>query len=298
MLSKVAPEDWDAPEHLSLSERDFLVTRAEAIHGIVAKSYLDVGRVLLQVKRKFKNDPELKGWFTRWCSECLPSDFAQQRCTAMIRIAEEAEEREDLRELIQSENSPTWSKLYRILCLPDSAKEALLDQLKEGEKLSQDDIDGVRKIPEVELERIQESVDALQNSLLKYQLQGLTGGALSSTKKRLAKALDQLAEKQREVDSLGKSQTTQEAVLAQLKRQLKQQEVQIEEINLDPEQKRKRSLAKTVVDATTSLDLLLSAFDRYGTDKPELGAAAIKTIERKMAQVQQRLQEHYAKEAI
>lgn len=291
MLSKVLPEDWDAPEHLSLSERDFLVTRAEAIHGIVAKGYLDVGRVLLQVKRKFKRDPELNGWFQRWCNECLP--FKYTKANVLAQIAEQAEEDPDIASITEATG---WSVAYKILCLPSEAKTCFIEQVLQGETISRTDVDRAASLPQVELEKAQELVDQLQATFLKCQLSDTTNAA--AAKKRLAKALDQLAEKQKEVDSLGKSQTTQEAILAQLKRQLKQQEVQIEEINLDPEQKRKRALAKTVVDATTSLDLLLSAFDRYGTDKPELGAAAIKTIERKMAQVQQRLLEHYAKEAI
>jgi hypothetical protein len=290
-MSKILPEDWDAPEHLSLSERDFLVTRAEAIQGIVAKSYLDVGRVLLQVKRKFKSDPEMKGWFTRWCNECLP--FAVEKATQLTKIAEAAEEDQGVLELTET-TSPTV--MYRILCLPTNARASLIEQVGLMEKVTAQDVRDVSKLPEVELEKAQELVDQLQATLLNHQLSG--GSHQYTAKRSLAKALQQLQEAEEKVASLGKSQTTQEAILAQLKRQLKQQEVQIEEINLDPEQKRKRSLAKTVVDATTSLDLLLSAFDRYGTDKPELGAAAIKTIERKMAQVQQRLLEHYAKEAI
>ena len=65
-MPKVPPKDWDPPEHLSLSEREFLVDRAETINGIIAASYLQVGQVLLQVKRKFKRDPDLNGWFKRW----------------------------------------------------------------------------------------------------------------------------------------------------------------------------------------------------------------------------------------
>jgi hypothetical protein len=290
MLSKVAPEDWDAPEHLSLSERDFLVTRAEAIHGIVAKSYLDVGRVLLQVKRKFKNDPDMSGWFGRWCAECLP--FTINTARTYIRIAEEVEGDPELLEVCAN-NGPTV--LYRVLCLPTEARDAVIALLQDGEKVTVQQAKDMLQLPQVELEKAQELVDQLNTTLLKHQLKNDTYNE-NATKRSLSKALQQLQEAEEKVASLGKSQSVQDAILAQLKRQLKQQEVQIEEINLDPEQKRKRSLAKTVVDATTSLDLLLSAFDRYGTDKPELGVAAIKTIERKLQQVQQRLLEHYATE--
>ena len=292
MLSKVAPEDWDAPEHLSLSERDFLVTRAEAIQGIVAKSYLDVGRVLLQVKKKFKSDQELRGWFTRWCNECLP--FGKNTADAYIKIAQEVEDDPELLDLCESSGSTV---LYRVFCLPTESREALISHIRSGERVTVQQVKDLSSLPEVELEKAQALVDQLNAMLLKYTLKTDNRNA-DATRRSLTKALQQLQEAEEKVASMGKSQTTQEAILAQLKRQLKQQEVQIEEINLDPEQKRKRSLAKTVVDATTSLDLLLSAFDRYGTDKTELGAAAITTIERKMAQVQQRLLEHYAKEEI
>jgi hypothetical protein len=60
-MSKVLPSEWEAPDHLSLSEREFLTDRAELVNGIVAASYLQAGQVLLQVKRKFKSDPELNG---------------------------------------------------------------------------------------------------------------------------------------------------------------------------------------------------------------------------------------------
>ena len=112
-------------------------------------------------------------------------------------------------------------------------------------------------------------------------------------KERLSKALSKLQEKEAEVESLGKERSTQELILQTLQKQLKQKEVVIENMSLDPDAKRKRALAQTVVDATKGLDLLLASIDRYGTDKPELGAEAIATIERKMEEVKSKLLEQH-----
>jgi hypothetical protein len=288
MLSKVLPEDWDAPEHLSLPERDFLVTRAEAIHGIVAKSYLDTGRVLLQVKKKFKRDPNLDGWFKRWCDECLP--FSYSKCHSLVKIAEEAEENP---EIIALTDSTPQTTLYKVLCLPTNAKASVIEEMTNGTMYTGAEVDNIAALPEVQVEKFQELVDHIEQTVLNGKLRGDPQKTVDHNQRRLNKAILQLQEAEKKVESLGKSNASQEVLVTQLKQQLRQHEVQIEEINLDPEQKRKRALAKTVVDATTSLDLLLSALDRYGTDKPELGVEAIKTIERKLQQVQTRLLEHY-----
>jgi hypothetical protein len=299
-MSKVLPSEWEAPEHLSLSEREFLVDRAETINGIIAASYLQVGQVLLQVKKKFKSDPELNGWFTRWVEETLP--FSRTKATTLARIAEELEADPDLIKLVDTKS---YALVYRMLCLPGKFKDEVKSQLLSGADIKETDIRSLTSAPEVELAAAQEMKERFEESILQYDLRILAASnkyeeknlknSQAQVKKKLDKAMQQLQEKQAAVDSLEKTRSTQEVVLAQLRKQLNQKQVFIENLTLDPNQNRQRDLAKTVVDATRALDMLLASFDRYSTDKTELGAQAIETIERKMDEVKAKLCECYAR---
>lgn len=288
-MSKVLPSEWEAPEHISLSEREFLVDRAETINGIIAASYLQAGQVLLQVKRKFKSDPDLNGWFTRWMEETLP--FTDVVAFNLIRLAEQVESDPSVAEAIQVTNKTV---MFKVLSLPEEIKKEVLAQINSGAKLTAAHVADISKQPEVQLERAQALVEQLEASLMIYDIKGDTSNA-GKYRAKLSKAMQQLQEKQAAVDSLEKTRSTQEVVLAQLQKQLNQKQVFIENLTLDPNQNRQRDLAKTVVDATRALDMLLASFDRYSTDKTELGAQAIETIERKMDEVKAKLYEHYAR---
>jgi hypothetical protein len=293
-MSKVNPSEWEPPEHLSLSEREFLVDRAETVHGIIAASYLQVGQVLLQVKRKFKSDPDLNGWFTRWIDETLP--FSSSKAGQLISIAEAVESNKELVEVTKTHG---YRVLYDLLCLPENTQLQILQLIQEGERVGQTDLRQIKESPEVALEAAQETVERMEANLLRLELEldGLTGVAnrkpiqdqASNQKRRLKKALQQLQEKQAEVDALGKERTSQEVILGVLRKQLKHQELIIENINLDPQQARKREVARTVVDATKGLEILLGVLDRYDTDMPDIGLEALTTIERKMEEVKQKL---------
>jgi len=300
-MSKVLPSEWEAPDHLSLSEREFLTDRAELVNGIVAASYLQAGQVLLQVKRKFKSDPELNGWYKRWCDETLP--FGYDKANNLVRIAEELESDPRIAKLVET---CSYVNLYRVLILPGQFREEVVKQLLSGETVNQKQLQELSKQPEVELARAQALVEEIELTLIQLQLKkesaamGSKERNYASTnegkaKTRLAKAMQQLQDKQAAVDSLEKTRSTQELVLLQLQKQLKKSEVIIENMRLDPDQERKRSLARTVVDATRSLDMLLASIDRYSTDRPELGLQAIETIERKLEEVKQKLCECNAK---
>ena len=297
-MSNVHPRDWDPPEHLSQSERDFLVDRAETINGVIAKSYLQVGQVLLQVKRKFKADPEYQGWFCRWLTECTP--VARSTGQTLAIIAEKVEQDATLAKLTDTVG---YAQLYQAFLLPNSVGKEILDLMKSGESFTQSQIRDVSKAPEVKLQAAQDAAEDIQMKLIEIELELTTAttgeridlnGKKSALNKRLKKALTSLQETKQEVSSLEKTRSTLEIALQVKDKQIKAQSLVIENLTIDPEQKRKRALAQTVVDATKGLDLLLSSLDRYDTDKPELGLEAIVTIERKMEEVKQKLLDHHA----
>ena len=298
-MSKVAPKDWESPDHLSLTERDFLVDRAETINGIVARSYLEVGQVLLQVKKKFKRDPDLVGWFKRWVEEITPITYKQAH--VYTRIAEEVEANPEFASVVKDITSP--HVFYEILTTKGVAQEVILDAIRNGEKVTGPDVKQIKGLPSVQLDRLKDNVESMEMVLFDLEMEALVTDnpyaksqaniKIRQTKERLRKAQRLLSEKEAEVEELQSTCTTQEQVLQVLRKQIKQKEVVIENMSLDPVAKRDRALAQTVVDATKGLDLLLNTLDRYGTDKPELGSEAISTIERKMDLLKERLLEHY-----
>lgn len=297
-MPHVTPKDWSPPDYLNLTERKFLVDRAETINGVIARSYLQVGQILLQVKRRFKRDPELDGWFDRWIEECLP--FSRTKARTLALIAEAAEEDSELLSLTDSQSA---DKLYRLLCLPGKTRSELLTLLQNGEEVSNAKIQEFGKQPEVILEAAQEKAEEIQMKLLELELSipSLSGAREYNAKAqrrgeqgRLKKALTQLQEAKDKVDDLEATRNTNEILVDLMRKKVKSQELYIENLTLDPIHKRKRALAQTVVDATKGLDLLLSSLDRYSTDKSDIGPEAIETIEKKMEQVKQRLSEYYA----
>jgi hypothetical protein len=298
LMSQKSPKDWIPPDYLNLTERSYLVDRAETINGIVAHGYIKCGQVLLQVKRHFKSDPDLDGWFYRWINECLP--FSRSKAISLVRIAEQAESDPLLLSLVDSQS---YDKLYRIICLPDESRKDLLGLLSNGDEFNASDVESFRKEPEIVLEKAQEYAEEIQMKLLELELSipGLTGAKREDAldrknggKARLKKALLQLQTAREKVSELEKVRTSNEILTDIMKKKVQAQSLVIENLTLDPEQKRKRALAQTVVDATKGLDLLLSSLDRYDTDKPELGIEAVKTIELKMDEVKRKLMEHYA----
>ena len=292
------PSEWDPPEHLSLSEREFLVDRAETISGIIARSYLEVGQVLLQVKRKFKADPDFQGWFSRWLEDCCP--LSRTKATTLAIIAEKVEKDPTIKGLTESVG---YTALHKALCLPTSSGHEVLELMKEGQSFSHGQLSEVQNSPEIVLEAAQESAEDLQMKLIELELELATASPKrrletqskkTALNKQLKKSLTNLQKAKAEVELLEKSRTTLEILVNAQGKQLLAQKLQMENLTLDPEQKRKRALAQTVVDATKGLDLLLSSLDRFETDKPDLCLEAIKTIERKMDEVKSKLLEHHA----
>lgn len=298
-MTKQLPSDWVPPDHLNFTERRFLVERAETINGIVVSGYIKCGQVLLQVQRNFKSDPSVENWFSRWVDECLP--FSRTKAFQLIKVAQEAETSP---ELIQLSESNSYAKLYQVVTFPENSRKEIIELLSYGDDFRHEDLSELAKSPEVILEKAQEQAEEIQMKLLQLELSipTLTGNRLAkaeqskdATKSRLKKALIQLQQSKDKVAELEKSRTTGEILANILKKKVQAQHLVIENLKLDPEEKRKRALAQTVVDATKGLDLLLSSLDRFDTDRPELGHEAVETIERKMEEVKRKLLEHHAR---
>ena len=293
-MSNIDPKDWDPPAHLGLSERKYLVDRAETINGVLMGAYLTIGQILLQVKRKFNSDPNFNGWFKRWCNDTLPISYNE--AIDLSVVAEKSESDPDIVEL-----SVQVAKSNMILAtrLPFKFRKEVFACIKSGESISASDLKEISKTTEVRCEAAQEAIQEIQSQIARYSTEAATatdsaarGAATRGLKKnqdRLKLAVQKLSELRRELAERDSKLSTQEVILAQLKRQISQRDVQLEQQLLDPEAKRKRAIAKTVVDANKSLDLLLSTIDRFATDKDDIGEEAIEAIERKMSRLKSRL---------
>lgn len=270
------------------------------MHHVQQAAYLTMGQILLQVREKFKNDPKLEGWWGRWVEEATPVSHAH--ATFLIKIAEACKELPELQELTKTLGSQSTATIAR---MPPRFRKSLVEYLREsGEQLSHEQLREIQMSEEVELEAIEVQVQSLQTKVAEYRLTVATAAdtktkrtaqaGVKRSQDKLEIALNRLSEARQKVNSLEKERSTQELVMAQLQAQLRQQQLKVEEMSLDPKAKRKRAVARTIVDATNGLDLLLSSLDKYQVDKEDIGEEAIKTIERKMAQVKAKLIEiHY-----
>jgi hypothetical protein len=297
-MSKVQPKDWEAPDHLPISSRKFLVERAERINTLIKEKdeairniecayYFKVGQALLAVKRKFKSDPEFDRWFSRWVDES--TDIKVDKAYRLTRIAEEAEKRVEIAELTSSHAE---AKLYYIVAMPEDFRNQVIDLLRSGETISREKITSIKALPEYEYAVLEEKVLSLHATIAKHSVDNgfqnrntLKANAEAS----LNKALIRMAELKGELEQKSESLSTQELIVKTLRSQIKQTKVQVEELISDPETKKNRALAQTVNDANKGIDLLLSALDRFAADKPDLADHAIQTIERKLEVLKKRL---------
>lgn len=296
-MSKIDPINWDPPAHIGISDRKFLVDRAETINGVMAGAYLTCGQILLQVKRKFQSDPQFeRNWFKKWIEDTLP--FSHATALYLAGIAEKAESDP---QIVKLSLQVAQASMRLILELPFKYRTEVFNSIEQGSSVTQSQIRELKQTTEVQCEAAQEAVTKIQSQIAQYSLQLATSSDATvrsnandqlnryEKKSSLQKAVQKLSDLKREVASKDSKLTAQEVVVAQLQRQLRQRDVQVEQAVVDPQAKRKRAIARTVVDANRSLDLLLSTLDRYATDKDDIGDEAIKSIERKMTLIKSKL---------
>jgi hypothetical protein len=297
-MSKVLPKDWEAPDHLPISSRKFLVERAERINTLIKEKdeairniecayYFKVGQALLAVKRKFKSDPEFNRWFKRWLLETTDIDY--QKATRLTVIAERAESNTVIAELTSNIGECV---LYQVVSMPEEFRNEMLE-LIQNDEVKADLKRGtakVKQMPEYEYAVLSEKILSLHSTIAKYHTKPPKDRRhLPRTEAALNKALIRMAELKAELDGKTENLSTQELILKTLRQQMKQTQVQVEELISDPETKKNRALAQTVNDANKGIDLLLSALDRFTADKPELADHAIQTIERKLEVLKKKL---------
>ena len=291
------PNEWDPPQYLAISDRKFLVDRASTLHHIEHEKNIRMGAVLYQVREHFKNDDRLNGWWQRWVEEATPLSISQANdYIAIWRCVKEVPEAAETFKTYNRTNSAIIARL------PPKVRSQMVEVLNNSvQQLTSKQLYAISDTPEIELEKCEVAVQELQTNLAQISLKVATASSTTDknnakqsqarTKDRLEIALQRLSEARSKVNSLEKQRSTQDLVVAQLKSQLLNQQLKNEELQQDPVAKRKRAVAKTIVDATNGLDLLLQSLDKYEVDKDDIGDEALKTIERKLAQVKTKLME-------
>ena len=300
-MSEIGPKDWDPPEYLPISDRRFLIDRAQTMHHVQQVAFLTMGQILLQVREKFKNDPNLNGWWMRWIDEATPIN--RPAVDMLMNIARAAQSSPEFLEMTQTHAKTVCGAVAK---LPESIRRDVCKCIKEtGQVLKTSQIEELANSPEVELAGLEEALMEAQIRLaevnLKYanasdsQERSRAKRAVNLTQSRITMLQTRLSESRTKVKELEKIRSTQELLVSQLNRQVRKKELQLEETRLDPDAKRKRAVAKTIVQASNGLDLLLQSFDRYVIDKEDIGEEAIKSIELKLEQLKQKLMTYETK---
>ena len=295
-MSKVSPSEWSAPAHLSEGEQEFLVDCAEMMWGVVSSSYLALGQILLKVKKKFRRDPELNGWFTRWIEDVTPLSINQ--CDRLVAIAEEAEKDTEFSELTKT---VTKSVLFEVSRLPEKYKDKVKDVLKEGHVLSQAQLREFADHPYVEAERLEELVAKFQADLVRLKVAKITadddqeekrlGREVRRTDERLFKALAELKDVKSRCSELEEQQVTQEMLVSVLRKEIRHRQVVIEELVANPDREKQRAVAKLQVEFNRALDGVLAAFDRYDITKDEMPDAVVRKLQDKMDLIHAKLRQ-------
>lgn len=286
-MTKVSPSEWAAPSHLSQGDKDFLEDCAEMMWGIVSSSYLALGQILLKVKNKFRRDPELNGWFTRWVDEVTPLSIKQVE--VLTKIAEEAINDAEFGELTKTVNKTIMVEVAK---LPAKYKDKVKDVLKEGHSVSRDDIREFSSHPYVEAERLEELILKFQADLVSLKVKGITAKddkekdkyskEARRTDERLLKALSELRDVKDKCTELEKQQVTQEMLVNVLRKEIKNRQLKIEELQADFYAEKQRAVARLQIDLNRALDGVLATFDRYTITKEEMPEDVAKKLQDKM----------------
>lgn len=286
-MSKVSPSEWAAPPHLSQGDKDFLVDCADMMWNIVAGSYLALGQILLKVKKKFRRDPELNGWFTRWVEEVTPLSIGQ--VDVLTTIAEEALNDGEYAELTKTVNKTVMVEIAK---LPAKYKDKVKDVLKEGHKVSRDDLREFSSHPYVEAERLEELVLQFQADLVNLKVKGITAkddkektkfaNEARRTDDRLIKALAELKQVKVKCSELEQQQVTQEMLVNVLRKEIKHRQLKIDELVADTDREKQRAVAKLQVEFNRSLDGVLATFDRYTFTKDDMPDDVVRKLQDKM----------------
>jgi hypothetical protein len=275
-MTKSPKARWDPPAHLTVSERQFLEQTADNILAIQEKAALSIGLQLLAIKRRFHRDPSLGKWFTRWIKEktCLTLNQA----TVWLKIAEESEKDDRVKELVEECKSETI--IYRTLLLPKDYKEAILESLLNGNSVTQDEIEQLAESPFVKIDKLEDIVYQLHAEVAEIthaQLEAATPkerSAYAAKKRgaegRLERALADLAIARKEArDAKEQGQSKQEEI-SFLKREVRHKRLYIEQLTKDPDAEERRMMSKAVVDMAQSTKALMEAFALFEAIKDKM----------------------------
>ena len=280
------PVEWAAPTHISTGDRDFLEDHASLMWNVVSGTYLTLGQILSKVKKHFKRDPDLQGWFRRWCDECTP--VSHVLAWQLITIAEAANDDPEYTSLTRT---TAKAIMLEVAKLPEKYKDRVVEVLTQGHTVGRDSLREFSKHPYVEQERLNELVYGLEEKLTDLKVQLFTADGtkkpsldmnVSRTTKLLNQALSDLNDATLKSKDLESKKVTAEMLVATLRKEIKTRDIQLNEILKDPKKESARALGKMQVELTQALDGMLSTLDRYDITRDDLSEAAARKIQDKL----------------
>ena len=140
------------------------------------------------------------------------------------------------------------------------------------------------------MEKLQDQTESMYMTLLRLEAGGDSKNR-SAVEQRIERSLKALAAAQDKADQLEEQLSYKELVLEQLRKKQLQQQVMLEELEKDPDLKRRRALSKNVVRLTECLDGILGSLSQYEIDLNDLSIDHVNILEAKLDAVHRALKD-------
>lgn len=268
---------WIPPPNLSQSDEDWLDHQAVVIEAIQAKSYLEMGQVLVGVKEILKGAPKaFESWVDRKTS--LTKSAAER----LIGIAEKARELPGYGELTRDYKQTIVSAIGKF---PKSFIKDIIDLSKtEGIGLSATQIDELRTHPYVQSEELVRQAKRYQQQLRQMLADDptLEEEPTRVGNDRFLKALEQLKDSKKRIAELEEEGFTREAFIKTFTGKYRELEVKLEQATSSEEGRIKGELGKIQIQLHEALNGMLATLDRYEVNRDHLKPEAAKQLQDKL----------------
>lgn len=281
--------NWERPDHLRIKDVKYLESEGLLLQNIRQAYYLQVGQVILRVKRKFERDSERDMWLGEWIESY--TEFTAKKGYNFARIAETAEK---FPALAKATETHAFSVVHEIRLLPEDFMVPFLELIKEGETVSKELVREVTQDPHVNLARLRDKTESMMVTLLRME-EGVTSnqkGNYTKTEDRLNELLLQYEKSREEVRLLNSDLSEKEIILNYFKTREKEARLKLEAATKDPEAKQRRLAAAKVVKLNQSVDCIVSTLPQFTSILDDLGQENLDLLENKLRTLHNALQSH------
>ena len=275
--------NWERPDHLRARDVKYLESEGLLLQNIRQAYYLQVGQVILRVKRKFERDHESEVWIGDWIEAY--TDFNAATGLKLSYIAESCEKWPELAKATENHGYTVVNDIRR---MPEEFLKGFLEVIQDGHKVTAQVTHQVQNDPRVGLSKLKEKAEQMMVSILSLENDaGSSSSKYQAAEDRLNKTLLQYEKARKEVQLLNSELSEKEIILQYFKTKEKETRLRLEQVTRDPQANQKRMAAAKIVRLNQSVDCLMSTLPQITFLSEDMGIENITLLENKLHTLQE-----------